>query len=196
MEMVFTAFASPPDKLGLRGDLTGVRGQVPEILSFIVGAGFAACVAAILLLGWLLSRERGARRAAEAALAAERAAAAEQAARLELLDRRRAAIAPIESLWLAWSGGSRPGEALIIEAARGIAEARLLFGNPLEAELDEAALLLAEHVRGRSWQRDAVQAGRRDESADLIDAEIARERALKPLIAALRARLAEAARPA
>ena len=167
---------------------------MPEIVSFIVGAGFAACVAATLLLAWLLARERAARRAAEASLAAQREAAAEQAARLELLDRRRVAIAPIESLWLVWAGGSRPGEALLAEAARAIAEARLLFAEALDAELDEAALLLAEHVRGRAWQRDAIQAGRRDESADLIDAEIAREQALKPRIAELRIRLAEAAR--
>jgi len=193
--MLFVAFARWPGRLGLARDWDGRSGQGPEIVSFIIGAGLAACVAAILLLAGLLARERAARRAAEAALAAQREGAAEQAARLALLDRRRDAIAPIESLWLIWEGGSRPGEALLAEAARGIAEARLLFADPLGTELDEAALLIAEHVRGRAWQRDAVQAGRRDESADLIDAEIARERALKPLIAALRARLAEAARP-
>ena len=163
---------------------------MPEIVTFIAGAVLALGAAAILALAWLLARERAARRAAEAELEAERAAAA----RLDLLDRRSAAIAPIESLWLAWSAGGRPNESLLAEAARAIAEARLLFGGPLETELDEAALLIAEHVRGQVWQRDAILAGRRDERAELIEAEIAREQALKPRIAALRVRLVEAAR--
>lgn len=163
---------------------------MPEIVSLIIGTVLASAAAAILLLAWLLARERAARRAAEEALAAGR----EAAAQLALLDRRSAAIAPIETLWLTWSGGGRPGPALLAEAARAIAEARLLFGGPLEAELNEAALLIAEHVRGQAWQRDAILGGRRDESAELIDAEIAREQALKPRIAALRVRLVEAAR--
>jgi hypothetical protein len=165
---------------------------VPEGVAFFLGAGLASCLAAILLLAWLLLRERAARRAAEAALAARLAAEADLAARLDLLDRRRAVIAPIESLWCAWAGGGRPDEALLAGAARAIAEARTLFGDHLQAELDEAALLIVAHVRGQSRQRDAIRAGR--ERTDLIDQEIARERTLKPRIAALRDRLAEAAR--
>ena len=152
------------------------------------------CLAVALILTVLLARERAARTAAEAALASGRDESADQAARLALLDRRRAAIAPIESLWLAWAGGGRPSEALLSEAARALAEARLLFAGHLQAELDEAALLIVAHVRGQSWQRAAIEAGRHDERADLIEEEIARERALKPRIADLRMRLADAAR--
>jgi hypothetical protein len=159
-----------------------------------LGAGLALCLALLLILALLLVRERAARRAAEAALSAKDDIAAHQAARLELLDRRRAAIAPIESLWLAWASGGRPGEALLADAARALAEARLLFATHLQAELDEAVLLIVEHVRGQSWQRAAIEAGRHDERADLIDQEIAREHRLKPRIADLRVRLADAAR--
>jgi hypothetical protein len=167
---------------------------VSEALAILLVAGLVSCLALVLLLAVLLVRERAARRAAEAALAAGRDEAADQAARLALLDRRRAAIAPIEALWFAWAGGGRPGEALLADAARALAEARLLFAGHLQAELDEAALLIVAHVRGQSWQRAAIEAGRHDERADLIDEEIARERALKPRIADLRVRLVDAAR--
>ena len=165
-----------------------------ENVAILFQAGLALAVATSLVLALLLARERSARRGAEAALAASRDEAADQTARLALLDRRRAAIAPIETLWLAWAGGGRPGEALLAEAARALGEARLLFGDHLQAELDEAVVLIVEHVRGQGWQRAAIEAGRRDERADLIDEEIARERMLKPRIADLRIRLAEAAR--
>jgi hypothetical protein len=167
---------------------------VSESVAILLGPGLVSGLAAILLLAVLLVRERSARRAAEAALAATRDEAADRAARLDLLDRRRAAIAPIESLWLAWAGGGRPDEAQLADAAQALAEARTLFADALQAELDEAALLIVAHVRGKSWQRAAIQAGRRDERADLIDEEIARERSLKPKIADLRIRLADAAR--
>jgi hypothetical protein len=193
--MLFPAFAAFADRLGpAAGSERGVRGQVPEGVAFFLGAGLASCLAALLLLAWLLVRERAARRAAEAALAARLAAEADLAGRLDLLDRRRAVIAPIESLWRAWAGGGRPDEALLADAARALAEARMLFADHLQAELDEAALLILAQVRGQSWQRDAIRAGRRDERADLIDEEIARERTLRPRIAALRDRLADAAR--
>jgi hypothetical protein len=167
---------------------------VTESVAFLLGAGLAACLAAILVLALLLVRERHARRAAEGALAARPGAEADMEARRGLLDRRRAAIAPIETLWLAWAGGGRPDEAQLADAARALAEARLLFADPLQAELDEAAVLIVAHVRGRGRQRDAIRAGRRDERAELIDEEIARELKLKPRIAALRDRLSEAAR--
>jgi hypothetical protein len=167
---------------------------VSESVAILLGAGLVLCLVLILFLTLLLTRERAARRAAEAALAAGRDESADQAGRLALLDRRRAAIAPIEALWLAWAGGGRPGETMLAEAARALAEARLLFAGHLQAELDEAALLIVEHVRGQSWQRAAIEAGRHDERADLIGEEIARERALKPRIADLRIRLADAAR--
>jgi len=168
---------------------------VSEFLPIIFGAGLALSAAAILLLTWLLVRERGARRAAEAALAAAREAADARAERLGLLDRRRAAIAPLESLWLTWTGGRLPDEKLLTEAARALAEARLLFGDPLQAELDDAALLIVEHVQGLDRQRAAVDAGRFGERADLIAEEIERERRLRPIVAELRQRLVEATRP-
>lgn len=194
MKALFPASATFADGLVLRRAIRGVRGQVSETVAIFFGAGLALGLAPILVLALLLVRERTARRAAEAALAARRDEAADQAARLELLDRRRAAIAPIESLWLAWASGGRPGEALLADAARALAEARLLFAGHLQTELDEAVLLIVEHVRGRSWQRAAIEAGRRNERADLIDEEIAREHRLKPRIAELRDRLADAAR--
>jgi hypothetical protein len=168
---------------------------VSEIVAIILAAGLALSAAAILLLGWLLARERAARRAAEAALAAAREAADARAGRLDLLDRRRAAIAPLESLWLAWAGGRLPDQDLLAQAARALAEARLLFGDPLQAELDEAALLIVEHVQGLDRQRAAVAGGRHGERTDLIAEEIERERRLRPLVADLRLRLVEAARP-
>jgi len=152
-----------------------------------LGAGLAASVAAILGLALALRRER-------AAHAACRDEAADQAARLALFDRRRAALAPIEALWLAWVGDCRPDSALLAEAARAAGEARLLFADGLAAELEEVAGLLVEQVRGQSWQRAAVAAGRHDERADLIAEEIERERRLKPRIGALRQRMVEAAR--
>jgi hypothetical protein len=162
-------------------------------LAFIFGIAFAVSAAASLWLAWLLRRERAARRAAEAAVAAERQAA-ESTTRHDLLDLRRAAIAPIESLWLAWAGGGLPDDDLLAEAARALAEARLLFAADLAGELDEAAALILEQVRGRRWQRAAIDAGRHDERTDLIGEEMARERQLKPRIASLRLRLFEAAR--
>jgi hypothetical protein len=162
-------------------------------VAIFLAAGLATSLAATLLLAVLLVRARAARRAADAALAACRDTAADQAARLDLLDRRRAVIAPIESLWRAWTSG-RPDEAQLAEAARALAEARLLFAGHLQTEIDETVLLIVAHLRGRSWQRAAIQAGRRDERADLIDQEIAREHQLKPRIAGLRDRLADAAR--
>jgi hypothetical protein len=194
MKALFPASATFADGLVLRRAIGGVRGQVSESVAIFFGAGLALGLFLVLLLALLLVRERTARRTAEAALAARRDEASDRAARLDLLDRRRAAIAPIESLWLAWAGGGRPGEALLADAARALTEARLLFAGHLQAELDETVLLIVEHVRGQGWQRAAVEAGRRDERADLIDEEIARERKLKPRIADLRVRLADAAR--
>jgi len=169
-----------------------LRGQVSEGVAIFLGAGLA--LGLVLLLGVLLARERAARRAADAALAASRNETTERAARLDLLDRRRAAIAPIEALWLAWASGRIPDEAQLADAVRALAEARLLFADHLQAELDEAMLLIVEHVRGMDWQRAALDAGRHGERADLIDEEIARERRLKPRIEALRIRLGDAAR--
>jgi len=160
----------------------------------LLGTGLAASLAASLGLALALRRERAGRRAAEAAHAACRNEAAEQSARLGLLDRRRAALAPIDALWLAWTDESRPDSALLAEAARGVGEARVLFAEEVVAEIDEVAGLLVEQLRGLSRQRAAVAAGRYEERAELIDEEIARERRLRPRIGALRRRLAEAAR--
>ena len=160
----------------------------------LLGVGLAASVAAALGLALALRRERAARRAAEAAQAACGDAAAAQAARLALLDRRRAALAPIDALWLAWTGECRPDPALLAAAARAVGEARLLFADEVAAEIDEVAGLLVEQLRGQNWQRAAVAAGRYEERADLIAEEIERERRLRPRIGALRQRLAEAAR--
>jgi hypothetical protein len=157
-------------------------------------AALAACLAAMLLLGLALRRERAPRRAAEAALAEHRAEVPLRQERLGLLDRRRAALAPIEALSLAWARDCRPDEAALSAAALAIGEARLVFPAELAAELDEAAALLIVHARGRSWQRAAVEARRHEERADLIAEEIERERLLKPRLVELRMRLAEAAR--
>jgi hypothetical protein len=192
LKTLFPASAAFTDGLASRGN--SGAGQVSETVAILLEAGLVSCLALILLLAVLLVRERAARRAAEGALAAGRDEAADQAARLALLDRRRAAIAPIEALWFAWAGGGRPSEALLADAARALAEARLLFAGHLQAELDEAALLIVAHARGQSWQRVAIEAGRHDERADLIDEEIARERAIRPRIADLRIRLVDAAR--
>ena len=172
----------------------GRSGQVSESLTIFLSAGLALSIAAASFLALLLVRERAARRAAEAALAARSDESADQSARLELLDRRRAAIAPIETLWCCWAVGGLPDEALLTEAARALAEARLLFAGHLQADLDGAALLVVEHLRCRGWQRAAIDSGRRDERADLIREEIAREPKLKLSIADLRVRLADAAR--
>lgn len=160
----------------------------------LLAAGLALCAIATGALALALRRERDARRAADAALAARQDETARQAAQLALFDRRRAALAPIEALWVAWARDCRPEEALLAEAARALGEARLLFDEMHSAELEEAAGLLVEHVRGQSWQRAAVDAGRYEERAELIAEEIDRERRLKPCIAQLRQRLADAAR--
>ena len=165
-------------------------------MAILLGSGLALCLVLILALSWLLVRERAARAAAVAALVAVRDEAADRTNRLDLLDRRRAAIAPIESLWLALASGGRADEALLADAIRALAEVRLLFADQLQAELDETTLLIVEHVRGQDWQRAAVEAGRHDQRADLIAEEIARERRLRPKIETLRIRLTDAARPA
>lgn len=165
-----------------------------ETVAILLGSGLALCLVLILALSWLLMRERSARAAAEAALGAVRDEAAERTSRLDLLDRRRAAIAPIESLWLAFASGGRPDEALLADTIRALAEIRLLFAGHLQAELDDTVLLVVEHMRGQGWQRAAIQAGRHDERADLIAEEITREGRLKPKIEMLRSRLADAAR--
>jgi len=165
-------------------------------MAILLGSSLALCLALSLLLSWLLVRERSARLAAEAALITGANQAADRALRLDLLDRRRAVIAPIESLCLAWASSGRPDEALLAEAIRALAEARLLFADHLQADLDETALLIVEHIRGHSRQREAVRAGRHDERADLIGEEIIRERRLKPKIEMLRNQLADAARMA
>lgn len=165
-------------------------------MAILLGSGLALCLVLILALAWLLVRERSARASADAALVALRDEVADRSNRLDLLDRRRAAIAPIESLWLALASGNRANEALLADAIRALAEVRLLFADHLQAELDETVLLIVEHVRGQDWQRAAVAAGRHDERADLISEEIARERRLKPKIEELRIRLTDAARAA
>jgi hypothetical protein len=111
-----------------------------------------------------------------------------------LLDRRRAALAPLEALWTTWSHDRRPDEAQLAEAARALGEARLLFGDGLAAEVEAVAALLVEQVRGQARQRAAVAASRYEERADLIGEEIERERGLKPRVTELRQRLAAAAR--
>jgi hypothetical protein len=165
-------------------------------MAIFLGSGLALCLALTLLLWRMLALERAARVAADATLAARMNEAADRALRLDLLDRRRAAIAPIESLWLAWARGGSPDEALLGDAIRALAEARLLFADHLQAELDETALLIVEYVRCQNWQRDAHRAGRYDERADLIGEEIAREARLKPRVESLRIRLSDAARMA
>lgn len=165
-----------------------------ESVAIALTAGLALSLASILLLVLLLARERAARRAAEAALETARDEAEGQAARIELLDRRRAAIAPIEALWRCWAVGGLPDDSLLADAARALAEARLLFAGHLQADLDGAALLVVEHLRCQGWQRAAIDSGRHDERVDLIREEIDREPRLKRSICDLRDRLVEAAR--
>jgi hypothetical protein len=165
-------------------------------MAILLGSGLALCLVLIVALTSLLLRERSARAAANAALVALQEEVADRSNRLDLLDRRRAAIAPIESLWLALARGNRANEALLADAIRALAEVRLLFADHVQAELDETVLLIVEHARGQDWQRAAVEAGRHDERADLIAEEIARELRLKPRIEKLRVRLTDAARAA
>ena len=165
-----------------------------ETVAVLLGAGLAVSVAAMLGLMLALRRERAARRAAEAAHAACLDEAAEQAGRLALLDRRRAALAPIEALWSVWAAECRPDAALLAAAARAAGEARLLFADGLAAELEEVAALLVEQIRGQGRQAAAVAARRHEERADLIAEEIEREQRLRPRIGALRVRLVEATR--
>jgi hypothetical protein len=154
----------------------------------------ALALAALAGLAWRLVGEVRRRRAAEAALAGREAAAAERARRLALFDRRVAAVAPLDSLWLAWSRACRPDAALVRAAANALPEARLLFDSPLAGECEALLGLLLGYERHQDACRAAVASGRHRDHGDLLDRELEMERPVKAALAALRARLAEAAR--
>ena len=151
-------------------------------------------LAGLAALSWRLAVEVRRRRSAEAGLARRQEAEADRSARLALFDRRVAAVAPLDALWLAWSRSCRPEPDLVRRAADAIAEARLLFDHALGSECDHLLSLLLGYERHREACRAAVAGGRHLDHGDLLDEEIALERALKPALATLRARLAEAAR--
>jgi hypothetical protein len=75
-----------------------------------------------------------------------------------------------------------------------VAEARLLFDDALAGECEALLGLLLGYERHREACSAAIAGGRHRDHGDLLDGEIALERTLRPALAALRARLAEAAR--
>jgi hypothetical protein len=160
------------------------------ILPILLGLALAS----LAMLGWRFAVEVRRRRTAEAALARRHTAEADRAARLALFDRRVATVAPLDALWLAWSRACRPEPDLVRRAADAAAEARLLFDDALAGDCEELLGLLLGYERHRQACNAAVVGGRHLDHGDLLDEEVALERALKPALAALRDRLAEAAR--
>jgi hypothetical protein len=155
----------------------------------LAAVGFVL-VAAIAMLAWQLKRER----ALAAALAARLERAEARAHDLALLDRRAAALAPLDALWLGWSRGARPDRAALDCAMRALAAARLLYPADCAEEMELAAALMADCLRERQWQEAARDSGRHLDRAGLLEAEVAREDGLRRRIASLRARLVDAAR--
>jgi hypothetical protein len=167
---------------------------VADLSFWILLAGLALALPAALLLALALGRERARRRAAEAALAAHRETAALSAEQLALLDRRRAAIQPLDALAAAWTRSCRPAQALVAAAGAALDEAHSVFPRALAPELDEAAALLLCYRRHQDEAEAAIGDGRRSTREEMLEREIALESALKPKLAGLRRRLADAAR--
>jgi hypothetical protein len=151
----------------------------------------AAAAAAILVLALALRR----REARIALLEAQNEALMDRAERLALLERREAACAPLDALWLCWTRCVPPGEETLSAASLAAESAKRLFPVDLEPDLDEVARLLTGLLRHRAWQHDAVLAGRHDERVALSEEAAGIERLLKPKLSALRTLLADAMRP-
>lgn len=156
-------------------------------------AAFVAVAAAVIVALVLALRRHAAR---IVALESANRALAGQVDRLALLDRREAACAPLDALWLCWSRCTPPDEEVLRAAALAAEGAKRLFPAELAPDLDEVSRLLSGLVRHRSRQRDAVLAGRHRERVVLIEEEAEMEHKLRPKLAGLRALLADAARPA
>ena len=112
--------------------------------------------------------------------------------RLELLERRAAVIAPIDTLHLSWLRGGRPDGSDLVDALKAMADARLLFPAEIGEVLEQGSTLLLAYIEHLKWQRMA--AGNRFDREDLLERECALEAGLKPKIQELRARLAAEAR--
>jgi hypothetical protein len=164
-----------------------VKGQV-----ILLGSLAALAAAAVIAFLALALRRHAAR---IVALEAANRALAGQIDRLALLDRREAACAPLDALWLCWSRCTAPDEAVLDAAAVAAEGAKRLFPRELEPDLDEISRLLGGLVRHRGREREAVLAGRHGERVALMEEEREMERLLRPKLAALRTLLADAARP-
>lgn len=160
------------------------------ILPLSIAVLAAAAIVAIILA---LAMRRSAARIA--ALEAENRALADDAERLALFDRREAACAPLDALWLCWGRCAHPDDAMLDAAARAAEAAKRLFPAEIEPDLDEVARLLAGLAARRAWQREAVRGGRHGERVALLDEEAEMERMLKPKLDGLRTLLADATRP-
>ena len=160
-------------------------------LALILVFALVAASAAIILL--VLTVRRQAKRAA--ALEAEKGELAEQLTRLQLLERREAACAPFDALWLCWARCVPPDEAHLHAAARAAESAKRLFPADLEPDLDEVCRLLVALAGHRVRQRDAIRYERHGERVSLMEEEAEMERLLKPKLSGLRTLLADASRP-
>jgi len=158
-----------------------------------LAAALAVTMAAALLLGWALRREAARRAAGDAALAARIEGDAARGERLALFERRRAAIAPLDALHLGWLQGGRPRDGEIAEALAALEAARLLFPAETAAMLGEASRLLADYAAARRW-RHADGCARRTEREQALERERWLEAETAAAVAALRTRLADAAR--
>ena len=155
-------------------------------------AGQALTLMAIAWLAWRLRGERRARAAAEAALAAQFADAESLALRMKLLERRASVIAPIDTLYLSWSRGTRPDGGDLVDALKAVEEARLLFSAGLAEALEQSSAQLLAYIDHVRWQRS--EAGSRFDHHENLERELELEAGLKPRIQELRARLAAEAR--
>jgi len=164
------------------------------MIDWAMAAGLALALIAVLLLALTLRRESAARVAAIGALEARQDAAEARAGRLAMLDRRLAAIAPLDALWLGWTRGARPERAMIACALTALAEARLVFPESFAGALDEASTLLLAYERHQTALEAALDGGRRYEREEMFERELALEQALKPTLESLRVQLAGAAR--
>jgi hypothetical protein len=160
----------------------------------LLGIAAFIVVAAAVIVALMLALRRHAARII--ALESANRALAGQVDRLALLDRREAACAPFDALWLCWSRCTPPDEEVLRAAALAAEGAKRLFPAELAPDLDEVSRLLSGLVRHRSRQRDAVLAGRHRERVELIEEEAEMEHKLRPKLAGLRTLLADAARPA
>lgn len=155
--------------------------------AWALGVGLAIAIAAIVSLTRALRRESQRRTAAEMGLAL-------RAERIAMLDRRLAAIAPLDALWLGWQRGSRPPREAVTMARVGLGETRLLFIETLAPEFDTLCDLLLAYERHLAEADQGFDDRRQWAREEALEREIALEQALKPRLASLRARLAEAAR--